>query len=315
MPLVRETDLVRALQLTRVIPTEAKTLPIEVSDVNRPGLQLAGYWDFFAWERPQLLGKVEMTYLSMISDAERRERLTKFFSYDLPCIIICRGFPCFDEMLVLGAARGIPIYSSQQETTRCEMELIHFLSEALAPRETRHGVLVDVDGSGLFITGNSGVGKSEAALELIKRGHRLVADDVVDIRRVSDTRLTGEAPELVRNFMEIRGVGIIDISQMYGVGAVIRSKSIDFEVHLELWDNAKEYDRLGLTDHFTEILGVRIPQLVLPIRPGRNIAAVLEVAAANFRLKQMGYNAAEILTQRHIRRAEQSEENNETGGN
>lgn len=302
--MVRESDFVKAMGLERVVPCEGKFLPIEVCNVNRPGLQLAGYWDFFGYERPQLLGKVEMTYLSMLDDATRRERLAKFFSYDLPCIIICRDLPCFDEMLVLGTARKIPIYSAHQETTRCEMELINFLSEALAPRETRHGVLVDVHGAGLFITGNSGVGKSEAALELIKRGHRLVADDVVDIRRVSDTRLVGQAPELVRHFMEIRGVGIIDVATMYGVGAIIHSKSIDFEVHMELWQDGKEYDRLGLTDNYTEILGVRIPRLLLPIHPGRNIAAVLEVAASNFRLKQMmGYNAAEVLTQRHIERA------------
>ena len=244
-----------------------------------------------------------MTYLSMLDDATRRERLAKFFSYDLPCIIICRGLPCFDEMLVLAAARKIPIYRSLKETTRCEMEVITFLSDALAPRETRHGVLVDVYGSGLFITGNSGVGKSEAALELVKRGHRLVADDVVEIRRVSDVRLVGQAPELVRHFMEIRGVGIIDVATMYGVGAIIRSKSIDFEVHLELWKEGQEYDRLGLTDQYTQIMGVNIPRLLLPIHPGRNIAAVLEVAASNFRLKQMGYNAAEVLTQRHMQRA------------
>ena len=301
--MVREADFVKALQLERVIAPEGKTLPIEVANVNRPGLQLAGYWDFFGYERPQLLGKVEMTYLSMLDDATRRERLAKFFSYDLPCIIICRGLPCFDEMLVLAAARKIPIYRSLKETTRCEMEVITFLSDALAPRETRHGVLVDVYGSGLFITGNSGVGKSEAALELVKRGHRLVADDVVEIRRVSDVRLVGQAPELVRHFMEIRGVGIIDVATMYGVGAIIRSKSIDFEVHLELWKEGQEYDRLGLTDQYTQIMGVNIPRLLLPIHPGRNIAAVLEVEASNFRLKQMGYNAAEVLTQRHMQRA------------
>ena len=301
--MVREADFVKALQLERVIAPEGKTLPIEVANVNRPGLQLAGYWDFFGYERPQLLGKVEMTYLSMLDDATRRERLAKFFSYDLPCIIICRGLPCFDEMLVLAAARKIPIYRSLKETTRCEMEVITFLSDALAPRETRHGVLVDVYGSGLFITGNSGVGKSEAALELVKRGHRLVADDVVEIRRVSDVRLVGQAPELVRHFMEIRGVGIIDVATMYGVGAIIRSKSIDFEVHLVLWKEGQEYDRLGLTDQYTQIMGVNIPRLLLPIHPGRNIAAVLEVAASNFRLKQMGYNAAEVLTQRHMQRA------------
>ena len=306
--MVREADFVKAMELTPVIPCEGKYLPIEVNNVNRPGLQLAGYWDFFGYERPQLLGKVEMTYLSMLDDATRRERLAKFFSYDLPCIIICRGLPCFDEMLVLGAARKIPIYSARQETTLCEMEIINFLSEALAEHETRHGVLVDVYGSGLFITGKSGVGKSEAALELVKRGHRLVADDVVDIKRVSEKRLVGESPELVRHFMEIRGVGIIDVATMYGVGAIIRSKSIDFEVHLEMWQDGKAYDRMGLTDNYTEILGVKIPQLILPLQPGRNVAAVLEVAASNFRLKQMGYNAAEVLTQRHMQRAMRTDE-------
>ena len=307
--MVKEADFVKAMNLTPVIPSEKKYLPIEVNNVNRPGLQLAGYWDFFGYERPQLLGLVEMTYLSMLDDATRRERLTKFFSYDLPCIIICRDFPCFDEMLVLGAARKIPIYSSKEETTICEMKIINFLSRELAERESRHGVLVDVYGSGLFITDKSGVGKSEAALELIKRGHRLVADDVVEIRRESDTRLVGEAPELVRHFMEIRGVGIIDVATMYGVGAIIRSKSIDFEVHLELWQDGKEYDRMGLTDNYTEILGVKIPQLILPLHPGRNVAAVLEVAASNFRLKQSGYNAAEVLTQRHIDRAMRGDDN------
>ena len=308
--MVREADFVKALKLERVIAPEGKTLPIEVANVNRPGLQLAGYWDFFGYERPQLLGKVEMTYMSQLDERVRRERLTKYFSYPLPCIIICRGYPCFDEMLVLAAARKIPIYRSLKETTRCEMEVITFLSDALAPRETRHGVLVDVNGSGLFITGNSGVGKSEAALELVKRGHRLVADDVVEIRRVSDVQLVGQAPELVRHFMEIRGVGIIDVATMYGVGAIIPSKTIDFEVHLELWKEGQEYDRLGLTDQYTQIMGVDIPRLLLPIHPGRNIAAVLEVAASNFRLKQMGYNAAEVLTQRHMQRA-MREENDE----
>ena len=296
--MVREADFVKALQLERVIAPEGKTLPIEVANVNRPGLQLAGYWDFFGYERPQLLGKVEMTYLSMLDDATRRERLAKFFSYDLPCIIICRGLPCFDEMLVLAAARKIPIYRSLKETTRCEMEVITFLSDALAPLETRHGVLVDVYGSGLFITGNSGVGKSEAALELVKRGHRLVADDVVEIRRVSDVRLVGQAPELVRHFMEIRGVGIINVKNMYGVGAVINSKSIDMVIHLELWDNNKNYDRLGLDEDFTAVLGVKLPKITLPVRPGRNLAIVIEVAASNHRLKKMGYNGAQELQDR-----------------
>ena len=306
--MVKETDFVNALGLERVLPTDAKTLPIEVSNANRPGMQFADYCDFFAYERPQLLGKVEMTYLSQLDESTRRTRLAKYFSYPLPCIIICRGYPCFDEMRVYAAAHNVPIYSTKKETTQFELELIVFLRDYLAPRETRHGVLVSVYGTGLLITGNSGVGKSEAALELIKRGHQLVADDVVDIRCVGENRLIGEAPELVRHFMEIRGVGIIDIATMYGVGAVIRSKSIDMEVHLEMWQAGKEYDRLGMTENYTEILGVKIPSLLLPIHPGRNLAVVLEVAARNFRLKQMGFNAAMELARRHMERAQRASE-------
>jgi HPr kinase/phosphorylase len=214
-------------------------------------------------------------------------------------------------MLVLAAAHRVPIYSTKEETTTFELELISYLRDALAPRETRHGVLVNVYGTGLLITGNSGVGKSEAALELVKRGHQLAADDVVDIRCVGENRLIGESPELVRHFMEIRGVGIIDIATMYGIGAVIRSKSIDMEVHLEMWQAGKEYDRLGMSENYTEILGVRIPSLLLPIHPGRNLAIVLEVAARNFRLKQLGYNAAMELARRHMERAQRADDNDQ----
>jgi len=300
--MIMEADFVKSLDLTRVLTFDSKTLPIEVSNTNRPGMQFANYWEFFPYERPQLLGKVEMTYLSQLDEVTRRARLAKYFSFPLPCVIICRGYPCLDEMMIFAAANKIPIYSSKKETTHFELDLIAYLRDKLAPRETRHGVLVNVFGTGMMITGNSGVGKSEAALELVKRGHQLVADDVVDIRRVNENRLIGESPELVRHFMEIRGVGIIDISMMYGVGAIMRSKSIDMVVHLEMWQADKEYDRLGLTDNYIEILGVKVPSLLLPIHPGRNLAVVLEVAARNLRLKQMGYNAANELTRRHMER-------------
>lgn len=296
--MIREKDFVDALELKRVYDAKLKYLPIEVSNSTRPGLQLADYWDFFAYERPQLLGLVEMTYLSSLDESTRRARLTRLFNYKLPCIIICRGIPCFDEMLILAAAHRIPIYSTAKETTKFELELISYLNKCLAPHETRHGVLVNVFGTGLLITGNSGVGKSEAALELIKRGHQLVADDVVMIRRINDSRLEGESPERVRHFMEIRGVGIINVANIYGAGSVQRRKAIDMEVHLEMWQDGKEYDRLGLTDNYTDILGVKIPTLLLPIHPGRNLAVVLEVAARNFRQKQMGYNAAVELARR-----------------
>ena len=296
--MIRERDFVEALGLKRIYDAKKKFLPIEVSNSTRPGLQLANYWDFFAYERPQLLGLVEMTYLSSLDEGTRRARLTKLFNYQLPCIIICRGIPCFDEMLILAAAHKIPIYSTPKQTTDFELELISYLNKALAPCETRHGVLVNVFGTGMLITGNSGVGKSEAALELIKRGHQLVADDVVMIHRINEKRLEGESPERVRHFMEIRGVGIINVANIYGAGAVQRRKSIDMQVHLEMWQDGKEYDRLGLTENYTDILGVKIPSLLLPIHPGRNLAVVLEVAARNFRQKQMGYNAAMGLARR-----------------
>ena len=309
--MIREQDFVEKLELTRIFDAKKKFLSIEVSNSTRPGLQLANYWDFFAYERPQLLGLVEMTYLSSLDESTRRERLTKLFNYDLPCIIICRGIPCFDEMLVLAAAHRIPIYSSKKETTRFELELVSYLNTALAPSETRHGVLVNVFGTGVLITGNSGVGKSEAALELIKRGHQLVADDVVLIHRINEHLLEGESPERVRHFMEIRGVGIINVANIYGAGAVQRRMAIDMEVHLEMWQSGKEYDRLGLTENYAEILGVKIPSLLLPIHPGRNLAVVLEVAARNFRQKQMGYNAALELAKRSAEIAAREREDEE----
>ncbi|MBP3411308.1 MAG: HPr(Ser) kinase/phosphatase [Clostridia bacterium] len=312
--MIRERDFVEALGLNRIYDAKLKYLSIEVSNSTRPGLQLADYWDFFAYERPQLLGLVEMTYLSSLDEHTRRARLTKLFNYKLPCIIICRGMPCFDEMLILAAAHRIPIYSTEKETTKFELELINYLSKLLAPVETRHGVLVNVFGTGMLITGTSGVGKSEAALELIKRGHQLVADDVVMIKRINEKRLEGESPERVRHFMEIRGIGIINVANIYGAGAVQRRKSIDLEVHLELWQSGKEYDRLGLTENYTEILGVQIPTYLLPIHPGRNLAVVLEAAARNFRQKQMGYNAAMELamrSQEYARRQAEDEEDEE----
>jgi len=312
--MIREKDFVEALGLKRIYDAKLKYLNIEVSNSTRPGLQLADYWDFFAYERPQLLGLVEMTFLSSLDESTRRARLTRLFNYQLPCIIICRGIPCFDEMLILAAAHRIPIYSTEKETTKFELELINYLNAQLAPVETRHGVLVNVFGTGMLITGTSGVGKSEAALELIKRGHQLVADDVVMIKRINESRLEGESPERVRHFMEIRGIGIINVANIYGAGAVQRRKSIDLEVHLELWQSGKEYDRLGLTENYTDILGVKIPTYLLPIHPGRNLAVVLEAAARNFRQKQMGYNAAMDLamrSQEFARRAAEDEEDDE----
>ncbi|MBO4297240.1 MAG: HPr kinase/phosphorylase [Clostridia bacterium] len=298
--------MVKALKLTELVPSETGVLPIETSDINRPGLPFAGYWEHFAHERPQVLGLVETSYLHSLDPETRRMRLKQFVSYDLPCIIICRRLEGMDDMIELAAERRIPVYRSDVDTTKLIVDLIYFLNNHLAPRMTMHGVLVEIYGVGVLLTGESGVGKSEAALELVKRGHRLVADDVVDVRRVSENRLTGEAPEMVRNLMEIRGIGIIDVATMFGIGSVMRSKSIDMIVHLEHWVKGKEYDRVGLDDKTHEILGVQVPWLLLPIRPGRNVAVVLEVASRNLTLKQQGYSAARELEKRMIARMEKT---------
>ena len=296
--MVNAKAMMKALRLTELAPAPAEELRIEASDMNRPGLQLSGFWEHFAYERPQILGLVETSYLRSLEPAIRRERLERFVSYDLPCIIICRHLAGMDDLIDMARARSIPVYRSDSDTTQLIVELIYYLNGALAPSTRMHGVLVEIYGVGVLITGNSGVGKSEAALELLKRGHRLVADDAVDIRRVSAGRLVGQAPEMVRHFMEIRGIGIINVATLFGIGSVMQSKSIDMVVHLEHWQQDKEYDRLGLTDETRKILDVDVPWLLMPIRPGRNLAVVLEVAARNLRLKQQGYSAAKDLEQR-----------------
>ena len=302
--MIKVDSFIKAMEFEVLNPATGDELPIENGDINRPGMQLAGFWQFFAWERPQLFGKVELTYLKQLSPELREERLSQFVSYDIPCIIICHQIECDPLLLQKAKERNIAVFLSQKDTTQVVMEMVTWLNRELAPSISRHGVLVDVHGVGVMITGESGVGKSEAALELVKRGHRLVADDVVDIKRVADS-LVGEAPDMIRHFMEIRGVGIIDISTMYGIGAVVREKPIEMVVHLEHWKQGKEYDRMGLEDEFTDILGVQIPRLVIPVHPGRNLAVVLEVAARNFRLKQQGYSAAKILTERFDARLKQ----------
>ena len=308
--MVTASAMVKSLNLTELVPPPSPYLSIETSDINRPGLPLAGYWEYFAAERPQILGKVETSYLNSLDAKTRRERLQKFVSYPLPCIIICRHLDGMDDLINMAAGRNIPVYRSEIDTTKFVVNMIYFLNNHLAPHTNQHGVLVEVYGVGILITGDSGVGKSESALELVKRGHRLVADDVVDIRRVSERRLVGEAPEILRHLMEIRGVGIIDIANMFGIGAVLPSKSIDLIVHLENWQAGKEYDRLGLDDEYTEILNVKVPSLLLPIQPGRNLAVVLEVAARNLRLKQQGFNAARELDRRMSERLRKSAEEN-----
>ncbi len=296
--LVNAKEFINALQLQVLSPSTRTEWELISEEMNRPGLQFVGFYDHFAYERPQVVGLTEMSYLEQLSDETRRERLEAYFSYPIPCVILCRGMMPQDDILELAKAHNVYILRTETVTTRFVVNAMNYLSRAMAPRSTLHGVLVDVYGVGVLITGESGVGKSEAALELVKRGHQLVADDVVDVCRITNNRLIGESPETVRHFMEIRGIGIIDIKAMYGISAVLMSKSIDLVIHLENWKENKAYDRLGLSEDFTTIMDVRVPQLVLPVRPGRNLAVVIEVAARNFSLKQLGYSAAQELDRR-----------------
>lgn len=296
--MINAEKFIREMELTVLSPSSATEWDVRSAELNRPGLQFVGYFDFFAHERPQVIGKVEMAYLDSLSDEVRVERLQHFFAYDMPCIIICRGMRPPEELLTMAKEHDVPVLATEMVTTKFFMRAINYLGRELAPRSTLHGVLVDVYGVGVLITGESGVGKSETALELVKRGHQLVADDVVDICRVNDNRLVGQSPENIRHFMEIRGIGIIDIRAMYGVSAVMTNRSIDMVIHLEPWKEKKSYDRLGLSEDFTTIMDVKVPQIVLPVRPGRNLAIIVEVAARNFSLKQMGYSAAKELDRR-----------------
>ncbi|MDP4092505.1 MAG: HPr(Ser) kinase/phosphatase [Bacillota bacterium] len=271
---------------------------VTTADVNRPGLQLAGYMEYFGTDRIQIIGKVETTYLEGLSSEERYERIDAFFKEGFPCAVVARGLEVFPEMLEVSRKYEIPILKTDDVTSRFLSGLIRYLNLQLAPRVTRHGVLVEVYGEGILILGESGVGKSETALELVRRGHRLVADDLVEVRKVSDQTLVGTAPDIIRHFIEIRGIGILDVKNLYGVGAVKMMENINLVIHLELWDEKKNYDRLGLVDECTDILGINVPSLNIPVRPGRNLAIIVEVAAMNNRQKKMGYNAAKVFEQR-----------------
>ena len=294
--MVSQQDFVKTLKL-EVLHEVGTRMQIKEADVCRPGMQFAGFFGVFANARPQLIGKTEMAYLMSLPEQVRHERLEKYFSYELPCIILARGMDCPDILLDMARTHNVPLYRTQEETSAFTAKTLAFLAEVLAPRVTQHGVLVDVFGVGVLITGESGVGKSECALELIKRGHLLVADDVVDIARVGH-KLRGESPEIVRDFMELRGIGIVDIKLIFGIGAVMRRKSIDMVIHLEFWSPGKDYDRLGNKEQTMDILGVAVPLINVPVRSGRNLAMIVEIAARNWRLKNEGYNAVTELDRR-----------------
>ncbi|MCQ2537413.1 MAG: HPr(Ser) kinase/phosphatase [Lachnospiraceae bacterium] len=292
---VEITKMAEAMGLTLITPeVNIEGRVITEPEVNRPALQLAGFFDYFNYERVQIIGNVEHAYCSQMED-KGAEVFDKLFSFKLPCVVYCRDIEVTDIVKEAAVRHDIPIFQTSKSTTDFMGEIIRWLKVELAPRISIHGVLVDVYGEGILITGESGIGKSEAALELIKRGHRLVADDVVEIKKVSDATLIGSAPEVTRHLIELRGIGIIDVKALFGVESVKNTQQIDLVIRLEDWNKDKEYDRMGLEDKYTEYLGNKVVCHDLPIRPGRNLAIICESAAVNHRQKKMGYNAAQEL--------------------
>ena len=294
------TKLIEKLHLVNHLP-EINTDEILITDpdINRPAVQLAGFFEHFDASRIQICGNVEHAYIAnMHTEEENREIFAKLFSYKIPCLIFCRGLEPHDFILDVAREYGIPVLTSNSTTSSFVHEAVRWLHVELAPRISLHGVLVDVYGEGILIMGESGIGKSEAALELIKRGHRLVSDDVVEIRKVSDDTLVGTAPDITKHFIELRGIGIIDVKALFGVSSVMDTTNISLVIRLEDWDKEKKYDRLGLEENYTEYLGNKVVCHNIPIRPGRSLAIICECAAVNHRQKKMGYNAAQELYQR-----------------
>lgn len=296
---IKVKKIIEKMELKLLTPDiDIEEKKVMVPDINRPALQLAGFFDHFDNERVQIIGRVEAAYMEKLDSKTRKERYEQLCSYNIPCIIFCRNEEPDEEMFQTAKEYNIPLLQTEKVTSAFEAEIIKWMNVMLAPTISIHGVLVDVYGEGVLITGESGIGKSEAALELIKRGHRLVTDDVVEIRKVSDETLIGTAPEITRHFIELRGIGIIDVKTLFGVESVKETQGIDMVIHLEDWDREKEYDRFGLEEEYTEILGNKVVCHNLPVRPGRNLAVIVESAAVNWRQKKMGYNAARELYNR-----------------
>lgn len=280
------------------MPANPEKIQISTTEVNRPGLHMAGYFEFFDEKRIQIIGKSEESFLLRFTPEKAKKRLREFFSHKPVAVVICRNMQVDEVYAKTAAEYGVPLLRTAETTSDFTSALIAFLNLNLAPRVTRHGVLVEVYGEGILLLGESGVGKSETAIELIKRGHRLIADDAVEIRRVSNKSLVGTAPDNIRHFIELRGIGIINASRIFGAGAVKITEKIDLIINLEIWDVNKVYDRMGLDNQTTEILGLDIPSLTIPVKPGRNLAVIIEVAAMNSRQKKLGYNAAQDLLKR-----------------
>ena len=276
-------------------PTDISEIMVTTPEINRPGLQMAGYFEFFDEKRIQIIGKSEVSFLNRFTPEKAEKRLEEIFSHKPVATVICRDLDFPEKYIELAKKYAVPVLRTKESTSSFSAALIAFLHLNLAPRVTRHGVLVEVYGEGILLLGESGVGKSETAIELVKRGHRLIADDAVEIRRVSDKSLVGTAPDNIRHFIELRGIGIINASRIFGAGAVKLTEKIDLIINIEQWDVNKTYDRMGLESQTTTILDLEIPSLTIPVKPGRNLAVIIEVAAMNHRQKKLGYNAAEDL--------------------
>ncbi|MCM3124062.1 HPr(Ser) kinase/phosphatase [Mesobacillus sp. AQ2] len=298
MPKVRTKDIIEKFDMELLSGEEGINRPITTTDISRPGLEIAGYFEYYPAERLQLLGKTELTFFEKLNPREKTERMEKLCTDITPGIIVTRDMEVPAELIEAAERESVPVMRSKQKTTRLSSHLTNYLESKLAPTTAVHGVLVDLYGIGVLITGKSGVGKSETALELVKRGHRLVADDCVEIRQEDIGTLVGNSPDLIEHLLEIRGVGIINVMTLFGAGAVRSHKRISLIIDLEIWDQKKSYDRLGLDEEKMRILDTDITKLTIPVRPGRNLAVIIEVAAMNFRLKRMGMNAAEQFTNR-----------------
>jgi HPr kinase/phosphorylase len=298
LPKVRTKDIYEKFQLELVSGEEGINRPITTSDISRPGIEIAGYFEFYPAERIQLLGKTELSFFEELPESERILRMDRLCTDITPAIIVTRGLEVPKELIEASERESVPVLRSTMKTTRFSSRLTNFLESKLAPTTAVHGVLVDIYGIGVLITGKSGVGKSETALELVKRGHRLVADDCVEIRQEDQDTLVGTSPELIEHLLEIRGLGIINVMTLFGAGAVRSNKKISLVINLEIWDSKKQYDRLGLDEDKMKIIDTEVTKLTIPVRPGRNLAVIIEVASMNYRLKKMGVNAAQQFTER-----------------
>ena len=295
---VRTKDMLEHFNLTLVAGAQGIERKIITSDISRPGIEMTGYFNFYPNERLQLIGRTEMAYYMDLSDEEKYDRAVRLCTDITPGIVISRGMNIPQQLIEVAEETGVPILRTSMKTTRVISRLTNYLEEKFAPTTSVHGVLVDIYGVGVLITGQSGVGKSETALELVKRGHRLVADDNVEILQEDYDTLVGSSPKILENMLEIRGLGIIDVMTLFGAGAVRTKKRISVVIHLENWDDSKQYDRLGLDEDTMQIMDVKLPKATVPVRPGRNLAVIIEVAAMNFRLKLMGVNTAEQFSAR-----------------